>query len=189
MTASLSRFAVLRIEDDEDEKAASRARDKQRAAAQKLAESKNKSAKVKLNSEKNAAKKMKAAQEKAELKSLAFGGSKPRKSSAPIKKPAGNEVPSNFKEWKQKDQEFVDDDFEAQLKEAIMASKVDFEANIGEVTKLPEQEDGFPEYGLSVFSPTPNRVTMNLRCEPQIQAVGCKGAHSIELSIMNGIIC
>lgn len=141
MTASLSRFAVLRIEDDEDEKAASRARDKQRAAAQKLAESKNKSTKVKLNSEKNAAKKMKAAQEKAELKSLAFGGSKPRKSSAPIKKPAGNEVPSNFKEWKQKDQEFVDDDFEAQLKEAIMASKVDFEANIGEVTKLPEQED------------------------------------------------
>jgi hypothetical protein len=67
MTASLSRFAILRIDDDEDEKAATRARDKQRAAAQKLAESKNKGGKAQLNSDKNAMKKLKAAQEKAEV--------------------------------------------------------------------------------------------------------------------------
>lgn len=67
MTTSLSRFAILRIDDDDDEKAASRARDRQIAAAQKLAEAKNTPGKSKLNVEKNAAKKMKAAQEKAEV--------------------------------------------------------------------------------------------------------------------------
>ena len=68
MTASLSRFAVLRIDDDEDEKAAQRARDKQRAAAQKLLpQNKSKEEKARLNADKNATRKTKAAQEKAEV--------------------------------------------------------------------------------------------------------------------------
>lgn len=67
MSASLSRFAVLRIENDEDERAAQRARDKQKAAAQKLLESKKKVSKAQTNTEKNEAKKSKAAQERAEV--------------------------------------------------------------------------------------------------------------------------
>jgi DnaJ-class molecular chaperone len=73
-----------------------------------------------------------------QLKSLAFGGSKTKKSSASKKKPVVSEVPGNWNEWKQRDQEFVQTDFEAQLQEAIMASKVDFEANKKDVLKLPE---------------------------------------------------
>lgn len=67
MTASLSRFAVLRIDGDEDEKAAQRARDKQKAAAQKLAGNKQKDDKARLNADRIAAKKTKAAQERAEV--------------------------------------------------------------------------------------------------------------------------
>ena len=73
-----------------------------------------------------------------QLKSLAFGGSKPKKSSASKKKPAVAEVPGNWNEWKQRDQEFVQTDFEAQLQEAIIASKVDFETNKKDVSKVPE---------------------------------------------------
>lgn len=52
-----------------------------------------------------------------------------------------NKVPANWGDWKEKDQKFVDGDFEAQLKEAIMASKVDFESSNGDVTKPSEKED------------------------------------------------
>lgn len=66
MTASLSRFAVLRIDGDEDEKAAQRARDKQKSAAQKSTNNK-KEEKARLNADKIVAKKSKAAQERAEV--------------------------------------------------------------------------------------------------------------------------
>ena len=55
-----------------------------------------------------------------------------------------SEVPGNWNEWKQRDQEFVQTDFEAQLQEAIMASKVDFEANKKDVSKLPENSVNKP---------------------------------------------
>lgn len=68
MTASLSRFSVLRIDDDEDLKAAQRAKDKKKAEAQKLLlEKKNKGGKAVSNSEQIVKKKTKAAQEKAEV--------------------------------------------------------------------------------------------------------------------------
>lgn len=67
MSASLSRFSVLRIEDDEDERAAQRARDKQRSAMLKLIESKKKPSKAQMNADRNEVKKSKAAQERAEV--------------------------------------------------------------------------------------------------------------------------
>ena len=74
-----------------------------------------------------------------QLKSLAFGGSKPKKStSASKKKPTAAEVPGNWTEWKQRDQEFVQADYEVQLQEALMASKVDFETKKKDVSKVPD---------------------------------------------------
>lgn len=39
--------------------------------------------------------------------------------------------PAEWNEWKQRDQQFVEGCFEAQLKEALIASKIDFEAQKG----------------------------------------------------------
>lgn len=67
MNATLSRFAVLRIEDDEEEKAAQRARDRQKAAAFKVTDKKRSDEKSKQSAEKVAAKKVKASKERAEV--------------------------------------------------------------------------------------------------------------------------
>ena len=68
MTFVQSRFAVLKVENDEDEKAAQRARDKQKSKEMNNMGRKLQDGKQKLVvSEKNATKKKKASQEKAEV--------------------------------------------------------------------------------------------------------------------------
>ena len=64
--------------------------------------------------------------------SLAFGGSKPKKSSSSKKvviSPANQENSVNSEEWQKRDKNFVDGAFENELKEAILASKIEFEEN------------------------------------------------------------
>lgn len=68
------------------------------------------------------------------MKNLAFGLGKPNKSSSggsKKSKTAANGTSSSSvgltEEWQQRDQEFVEDDFEAQLQQALMASKVEYQ--------------------------------------------------------------
>lgn len=72
MTAALSRFAVLKIENDEEEKAAQRARDRERAAALKAAGKTKNVEKSKQTAEKIVAKKVKASKERAEVLILLY---------------------------------------------------------------------------------------------------------------------
>ena len=66
MTAVKSRFAVLKIDNDEEEKKAQRAKDKQKAAEMKLKQNPRERKHV-ITAEKAASKKKKLAQEKAEV--------------------------------------------------------------------------------------------------------------------------
>lgn len=69
MSATASRFSVLRIENDEDERRAQSLRDKQKAAAEKLSGKKGNGNKSQAASDKNAAhqQRPKMSQEKAEV--------------------------------------------------------------------------------------------------------------------------
>jgi len=130
MTTTVSRFAVLKIQDDEDVKAAQREANLKNKT--NLKTTGKKSNVDKLVTEKRAAKKKEKAKDKAQLMSLAFGGSKPKKSSSSKKvviSPANQENSVNSEEWQKRDKNFVDGAFENELKEAILASKIEFEEN------------------------------------------------------------
>lgn len=40
-----------------------------------------------------------------------------------------NKLPADWNAWKKRDEEFVDDRFEAELREALMASKAEYQEN------------------------------------------------------------
>jgi len=130
MTTTISRFAVLKIQDDDDAKAAQRA-----ANLKNRSEAKSSGKKTTVDKElieKKAAKKKKNAKDKADLLSLAFGGSKPKKSGASQKIVISSgkvENSVNSADWKKRDKEFIEGTFENELKEALLASKVEFEEN------------------------------------------------------------
>jgi len=130
MTTTVSRFAVLKIQDDEDTKAAQRAANlKNRSEAKS---SKKTGTVDKDLIEKRAAKKKKNAKEKAELIALAFGGAKSKKSGAPKQMAISLEKKDNSvnsEDWQKRDKEFVEGMFENELKEALLASKIEYEAN------------------------------------------------------------
>ena len=63
---------------------------------------------------------------------MAFGGSKPKKSGASQKIVISSgkvENSVNSADWKKRDKEFIEGTFENELKEALLASKVEFEEN------------------------------------------------------------
>lgn len=130
MTTTVSRFAVLKIQDDDDAKAAQRAANLKNRSQVKL--SKPTVTKDKDLAEKKAAKKKKDAKEKAELIALAFGGSKPKKSGTSKKTviPCGKKENSICSaDWQKRDKDLVEGMFENELKEALLASKIEYEAN------------------------------------------------------------
>ena len=158
MTFVQSKFAVLKIDNDDDERAAQRARDKQKAKEMNTGKNKLKDGKQKMvEADKNATKKKKASQEKAEvtsficschglvnfknklykfviwqLKNLAFGLGKPVKSSGPKKtKKASNgasgAAPAPTEEWQQRYADLIEEDYEAQLQQSLLASKIEYQ--------------------------------------------------------------
>ncbi len=170
-----SRFAILKIDNDEDERIAQSLRDKQKALAEKQSGKNGNVNKAQNIAEKNAVKKGKIAQEKAEVKSkqflfsfhvllyvylhiyfdqfrmfmqlkaLAFGGSKPKKSASAKKKNTASAVNSLPAEWKNRDEELVEADYERQLAEALLASKMELQKEKTLVTSQDKMINGEAE--------------------------------------------
>ena len=75
---------------------------------------------------------------------LAFGGAKPKKSNASSKKQSQSQSidAKDLQEWGKRDEEFVNESYQQQLEEALLASKIDFEANKGLYEmRLKEKEE------------------------------------------------
>ncbi|GFW19404.1 g kinase-anchoring protein 1 [Trichonephila clavipes] len=122
--ACASRFAVLKLEDDEDIEGINK--------ASKGSKTQNSGQANKNKSNGKSKKKKKVASEIAELQNMAFGtiNNKPKpKSSSNNSK--GNHVNQNsqkqWEEWKAKDSEFVSETYEQDLQEALLLSKIDYE--------------------------------------------------------------
>ena len=64
---------------------------------------------------------------------LAFGGAKPKKSNVSSKKQSHSQAidTNDLQAWEKRDEEFVNESYQQQLEEALLASKIDFEANKG----------------------------------------------------------
>lgn len=118
--ACASRFAVLRLEDDDIETV-------KKPSGASNPQNKGQANKNKTNMK--AKRKKKISAEIAELQNLAFGTvsnkSKPKSSSNNSK---GNKVSQKqWEEWKAKDSEFVSETYEQDLQEALLLSKIDYE--------------------------------------------------------------
>uniref|UniRef100_T1JDZ6 G kinase-anchoring protein 1 n=1 Tax=Strigamia maritima TaxID=126957 RepID=T1JDZ6_STRMM len=123
--ACASRFAVLKIEDDDEPVAAKK--QQLRTNSKPIATQ---------NGDRKKAKKKRTVDDKdttaSELQSLAFATNNKSKKKHSLSskvvqsnKKSGN--PEQWEEWKKKDKEFVNDSYEQDLKQALLMSRLDFE--------------------------------------------------------------
>ncbi|XP_006824556.1 G kinase-anchoring protein 1-like [Saccoglossus kowalevskii] len=125
-----SRFAVLHVEDDDSDQELQTQTKKDEGKQTKSAGAKKRARKKKKNQQINA--------ENAQLRDLAFSKIPSKTQACTIapnparstKTESGKTVGENGRQWKQwseKDKEFVSDQFEKDLEKAILQSKIDFE--------------------------------------------------------------
>ncbi|GFS29394.1 g kinase-anchoring protein 1-A [Trichonephila inaurata madagascariensis] len=131
--ACASRFAVLKLEDDEDNVAMNK--------ASKGSKTQN-SGQANRNKSK---KKKKVASEIAELQNMAFGTinnkPKPKSSSNNSKGNHNQNSQKQWEEWKAKDSEFVSETYEQDLQEALLLSKIDYEEKKDVYDALQKEAD------------------------------------------------
>ncbi|GFQ95682.1 g kinase-anchoring protein 1-B [Trichonephila clavata] len=120
--ACASRFAVLKLEDDEVNEVINK--------ASKGSKSLNSGQANKNKSNGKSKKKKKVSSEIAELQNMAFGTinkPKPKSSSNSKGNHANQNSQKQWEEWKAKDSEFVSETYEQDLQEALLLSKIDYE--------------------------------------------------------------
>ncbi|GFU41491.1 g kinase-anchoring protein 1 [Nephila pilipes] len=127
--ACASRFAVLKLEDDDANETVKKNSNVSTSQNNGQVNKNKTNAKGEANELKSKSKKKKKASNKVELQNLAFGThnnkSKNKSSSNNAK---GNHVSDKqWEEWKAKDTEFVSETYEQDLQEALLLSKIDYE--------------------------------------------------------------
>ncbi|GBM09365.1 G kinase-anchoring protein 1 [Araneus ventricosus] len=127
--ACASRFAVLKLEDDDIDEPVTKKPNASNAQSNAQGNKKT-NAKGGSNEQKSKSKKKKkTSNEIAELQNLAFGGhSNKSKNKSSSQNSKSNQVSQKqWEEWKAKDSEFVSETYEQDLQEALLLSKIDYE--------------------------------------------------------------
>ncbi|GIX72810.1 g kinase-anchoring protein 1-A [Caerostris darwini] len=127
--ACASRFAVLKLEDDDVNETVNKKPPTVQNNAQQANKNKANVKNVPNEQKAKSKKKKKASNEIAELQSLAFGShSTKSKNKSGAQNAKGNHASQKqWEEWKAKDSEFVSETYEQDLQEALLLSKIDYE--------------------------------------------------------------
>ncbi|XP_055933342.1 G kinase-anchoring protein 1-like isoform X1 [Argiope bruennichi] len=128
--ACASRFAVLKLEDDDMDEPVTKKPNASNAQTNAQGNKNKANAKGGSNEQKSKSKKKKkTSNEIAELQNLAFAGhSNKSKNKSSSQNSKSNQVSQKqWEEWKAKDSEFVSETYEQDLQEALLLSKIDYE--------------------------------------------------------------
>jgi len=129
-STTASRFSMLKMDEDIDKSKKKKPKQQNKQVKQQQPSPKKKpTINVKKNDSKTAAQELQS-----QLKSMAFGQSKkkknkPQKMNGVIEGGPKQTLAEEWEEWKDRDNDFVEENFEEELKKAILQSKLDVEEN------------------------------------------------------------
>lgn len=139
-STTASRFSMLKMDEDIDKSKKKKPKQQNKQVKQQQPAPKKKpNINVKKNDSKSAAQELQS-----QLKSMAFGATKkkknkPQKMNGVIDGGSKQTLAEEWEEWKDRDTDFVEENFEEELKKAILQSKLDVEEN--KVVETTENND------------------------------------------------